>query len=625
MAVLKEEHYITSNDIALQAGVSVRTIKSEIKLINELLKTYDFYVESKTGLGYRMSTRGCKPIPDMNYFLEDLEYDTIFKGDQSLEGRVRYIAIRLLDSAAYIKSECLADELFISASTLSHDLKQVKYIFQNFHIHIRSRPYKGLIAVGEEIDIRNCIDFLYFKNHRYETEGLPIYGEDTIPIIQKMFHTLSNITDRYRLQYPSYSLHDIAVQTFIACQRTKKGCVLKQFTYPNSTTAHEITQEYAAEIENQWGMTMPTAEMQRLECMIDTLYVVDEMHSYEAEHKRILNDTFCEINALFGFDFEEEFTLKAALMQHMKQLVKRCCHHVLIDNPLADRVLSDYLLSVDFANVLARKLQDHYHFMISSDEFSYLVLYFNVTAYASSRMKDKSLYIYCPTSRAEEQIIREEVTHLFKEIVHKIVAVSKEDLEKMHYNGLDLLLTSSDLPACVPAYVQRVPVDFNHKMEFISNILIALNKQIEGYFNIDELLNKDFFVVNPAISSKDEYFEFLFDHLCESMMMDYGEAEYLYERVEPFGQEVGNHIVFMRSQNKFVMPFMHITFVKDMFYWNSDYVKMMIFINFGDSSVEFREFVYQRFKRFFADKSLVDRIFKTMDFDFFMKEIMRKD
>ena len=48
----------------------------------------------------------------------------------------------------------------------------------------------------------------------------------------------------------------------------------------------------------------------------------------------------------------------------------------MIYNPLAERILSNYLLSVDF-NVLARRLEQTYHFKISIDEFSYLVLYFN--------------------------------------------------------------------------------------------------------------------------------------------------------------------------------------------------------------------------------------------------------
>lgn len=619
MELLKHEGYVTSKHLALSIGVSIRTVKSEIKMINQSLMIYDIFIESKTGFGYRMNTVGRKDMPDVNYFLKDLDYDNYLMVSDSMEGRIRHIACRLLESPDYIKSENLADELFISSSTLSHDLKQVKYIFQIFSLKVLSKPYKGIKVSGEEEDLRNCIDFLCFRNRSEKDSTFFIYGEEAHEKVELLFNKLSEIVEKYHLQYPSYSLHDIAVQGYIALKRMEKGKVLKEKNYSCSDIAKKITDEYVYYLNEHYQGFLPLAEKNRIECMIDTLYVLDDDGSSDIEYKWILDDTFKEINGLFDFDFEQEFTLVNSLLQHIKQLVKRCKNNVLIYNPLAECVLRDYLLSVDFANVLARKLQDHYHFKISIDEFSYLVLYFNVTVYSSSRMKDKSLYIYCPSSRAEEQIIREEVKKLFKEIVNKIEVVNKDQLEKMRYNGLDIIITNVETLNHVPYYVQRVYADLNHKMEFISNILIQLNEQVEGYFNIDELLSKDMFYVDQVLSSKDEYFEFLFDNLCESMVMDYGEAGYLYERVEKYGQEVDNNVVFVRSQNKFVMPFIHITFVKDMFYWDTSYAKLIIFINFADSSVEFRNHVYKRFKTLFSDKEKLDKVFKTTEFAEFLK------
>ena len=39
-----------------------------------------------------------------------------------------------------------------------------------------------------------------------------------------------------------------------------------------------------------------------------------------------------------------------------------------------------------------------------------------------------------------------------------------------------------------------------------------------------------------------------------------------------------------------------------MFYWDTGYVKLILFVNFGDSGVEFRNFVYGKCRNLLADK-----------------------
>ena len=544
--LLKKSDYLTSRQLALCVGVSVRTIKSEVKRINELLAVYDIHIEAKTGIGYRMNAIGNKEIPDINYFLEDMDYDNYLYVSDSLEGRVHFIACRLLEASDFIKSEALADELFISLSTLSHDLKQVKYIFRNFGIKIMSKPYKGIFVSGKEKNIRNCIDFLCFKYNYKNSESYSIYGYDALEMIDSLYSKLTQIAEFHNFQYPSYSLYDISVQTYIAIQRMKQGKLLQKEEYVCSKEAREITNEFLRYIEDVCSIKMPDTEVCRLQCMVDTLYIIGDISQNKKEYERILNETLKEIRILYDFDFNQEFYKSSSLLLHLEQLIKRCRNDVMIYNPLAERILSNYLLSVDFANVLARRLEQTYHFKISIDEFSYLVLYFNVTIFSSSKMKDKVLYIYCPESRAIEQMIYKEIKHLFEEIVNRITVVTRNELDTMQYSALDIIISNVKLPNSVPNFVPNIYADLNNKMEFISKILIQLNEHVEGYFNIGEILYENMFYNKQNLSSKDEYFEFLFDSLCESLIMDYGEAGHLYSQLEKFGQEIGENVVIIR-------------------------------------------------------------------------------
>ncbi|MEG1793229.1 MAG: helix-turn-helix domain-containing protein [Bacilli bacterium] len=623
--LIKQENYITSKKLALLNNVSIRTIKSEVKQINSYLQVYDMLIESCTGLGYRINTVGNKEMADINLLLEDIDYERHSIINETMKDRTDYIAIKFLKEQDFVKSEQLLNELYISPSTLSHDLRQVKHIFKMFNLKIISKPYKGLYIFGDEINIRNCIDCLFFKKNKTKKAKYLLYGNNVLSEIGNIYNALTEIIESSSFKYPFYNLKDIAIQVYISIQRIKMDHSLKSKEINRSSDeVREIVEGIKKYVSDKYKINYNENEINRLECIIDTLYVMNDNKKFELEYKYLLDETFKDINYMFGINFQNDYTMADFLISHLNQLIRRSKNNVMINNPLTDKILKDYLLPVDIANVLADNLKEKYNLKISIDEFSYLVLYFNLTIYSGSQMKDKSLLVFCPTSRAEEQLIKEEVYRLFKEIVKQIKIVNKEELENKCYSNLDIIITNTELPVCIPEYIQVIRADLDNKMELFSKILIQLNEHVKGTFNINELLNEDMISNNICINSKEEYFEFLFDNLCEGLYMDYGEASHLYDCVEEFGQEIGSQIVFIRSQNKFVLPFIHITLAKEQFFWERYYAKLIIFVNFGDSNAEFRDFIYSKFQRIFSNKDIVDEFMKELSFETIEKELQSK-
>ena len=66
------------------------------------------------------------------------------------EERVSHIIRRLLLSDGYLKLEDLADEIYVSKSTLQNDLKLVKHRLAKYDIRLISRPHYGLrVSAGK--------------------------------------------------------------------------------------------------------------------------------------------------------------------------------------------------------------------------------------------------------------------------------------------------------------------------------------------------------------------------------------------------------------------------------------------------------------------------------------------
>ena len=123
---LLRDHYhgITGEKIAEQLGVSSRTIRSDIKILQRAIP--DIKILSSPNRGYRLNS------------LEDVDeiYRKVFcKFDEGLETarqRTNYILGKLLEntfSNNTITQMDLADEMFIGLSTVKIYFNQVKKIF----------------------------------------------------------------------------------------------------------------------------------------------------------------------------------------------------------------------------------------------------------------------------------------------------------------------------------------------------------------------------------------------------------------------------------------------------------------------------------------------------------------
>lgn len=75
----------------------------------------------------------------------------------SRSDRISYLLRRLLLSEDYMKLDELAEELFVSESTVKNDLKAVKHLFSLHGLSVAHRPKYGLRLTGDEMKLRYCL------------------------------------------------------------------------------------------------------------------------------------------------------------------------------------------------------------------------------------------------------------------------------------------------------------------------------------------------------------------------------------------------------------------------------------------------------------------------------------
>lgn len=90
-----------------------------------------------------------------------------------------HIIRRLLIADHFLKLEDLAEELFVSRSTLNNDFKEVKRTLKNYGISIDARPNYGIRLKGDEMRLRFCMSEFIINR----SSGEQIGGLDNAPRI----------------------------------------------------------------------------------------------------------------------------------------------------------------------------------------------------------------------------------------------------------------------------------------------------------------------------------------------------------------------------------------------------------------------------------------------------------
>ncbi|MDN6840552.1 MAG: helix-turn-helix domain-containing protein, partial [Tetragenococcus halophilus] len=159
--LLSTDELQTSGEIATNLQLSSKTVQKEMKELNKLLSDKTAIIDSYRGKGYLLR------IFDEEQFKHFLRKDTD-KNDQVIptepEARMQFLMEKLLLQTSYLKIDDLADELFVSRSTLQSDINDVRNIVKKYHLSLEQKPNYGIKITGNEMDIRFCISEYVF-NH----------------------------------------------------------------------------------------------------------------------------------------------------------------------------------------------------------------------------------------------------------------------------------------------------------------------------------------------------------------------------------------------------------------------------------------------------------------------------
>lgn len=424
-----------------QFHLSFRSIQTDIAEIKETIKEHGLYIENNKNCICMSITNQETANIFMNSIIQDYNLNQFFE-DQS--SRISYIISRLLDSNDYLKSADLADEMYISRSQISNDIKLAKNMLSSYHLTLISKPYYGIKIIGKENDIRNYIiqEKLKIKNLVCDEITHSFSSHEHIDDI-------NNIVIKI-LTHSHYIISDIALQNLIlhivtAVNRIKSGHLIHMDSL-------NISPVYAHVIEISKNILEKCADIYNFEFNDDeifflalNLYGKREFDKQEFITDEINNLVFLglyKIKEIFGLDFTSNLNLRISLGLHILPLLTRINTNMQLRNIMTFNIKQKYTLAYDLASTFTNTIIPSDK-KILDDEIAYVALHFVNYIDENSPQKKKRMLIISSLRRSETILLQNNILRNFPSI-KEVKIISKNSLSTTNVNNYNVICTTEN-------------------------------------------------------------------------------------------------------------------------------------------------------------------------------------
>ena len=219
-----KDHYITGNKISSFIGISSKTLRVDIKDINQKLKRTNAEIICVKGRGYILNVIDKNALNIELAKLSEEKVDINNFIPTTSDSRVTYIIKKLLTLELKenkgINHSKLCDELYISLTTLKSDLKIVKKKLHEFNIDLLKDGLKGVSLRGNESDFRSCTSSFIFRTDENDIKSSKnvqiIFNNDNAKTIEKL---LTKCIDKNGITITNISFYSLLIHILIASKR----------------------------------------------------------------------------------------------------------------------------------------------------------------------------------------------------------------------------------------------------------------------------------------------------------------------------------------------------------------------------------------------------------------------
>lgn len=635
--LIRNKKVLSSDQIALSIGVSSRTIRNDIKELNTLMKRHGASILSEAGSGFYLKVDDQDAFQKLRKEIaedEEGEPDNIIPSDP--KERANYIMQKLLkstlDSAVVIDPYDLADEVFISMSTLKKDIKQIDKLLERFSLKVGISQKKGVHIIGDEANIRYCISEFIFKHNDLDLEKENQFLDDLIDldIYQQIKEILLDIMQKYEIRLTDIAFKNLIVHIVIIMKRAK----------------HQQRIDYD---EDEIKNLESHVEFLAAKDVLDKIHqemkldITDEVH-YLTQHlissKKFLTTDFAndqeeyqfkkEIQAILyrikeetSVDLSDDIQLINGLAVHLSVALQRLRFHMNVRNDFLDYMKNNYPFAFELAVKASEFVESAFHIKTNENEIGLLAIHFGAALERKGLNEKKKTFeacIVCATGMATAMLMKERVKQFFQDRIHIVKTCPLYEVNQELIDSMDIILTT-------------VPIkDFKSEKIVQTQLLLDMQdvKNIEAFISdhsitnaqFKEIFREDLYFSNIHLKTRDEVLHYITDQMEEKGYMNQQTKQSVFKREEMATTELGSLVAMPHSiDSDKEEASVSVTILDKPMIWDQEKVQVVILLNIPKSKYQMWENVFKTLYNFLIRDFGVGKLTKGCTYDEFIRDL----
>lgn len=513
----QKDEWTKGKELAEILKITSRTIRSDINGIN-CIEGEPLILSSKEG--YKL--------------IKNKAYTKYIKSDSvpiSSIDRVYYILNKLLSHNELFDIYDIADEIFVSTSTLENDLKKLKEILENHKLSLEKKSNKICIK-GNEKDKRRLFstilyketnNFLDLKNYQRFFSKFDLYEIKSIT---------TDSFNKYHIYVNEYSIISLALHIAITLERIAHNCFLndKEHNYIKLNN-HKITESIVTTLEKKYDLKFPKLELCYLDFILNSRATLSysDINMYNLKdfvdkyYIDLVDDILLKIKQVYHIDINgEEFFVKFVV--HVQSMINRAEKKIYTKNPLNKSLKLTYPFIFDLSVFVANEIMKRTNIKIADDEIGYIAIHIGTVIEKNKLTTNKiKTAIVCPKYHDIHLTIIEKLRNKycdFIEITNIITTIdySIENLMEELVISITELNNIYDIPS-----VKINPFLTDSDYEKIDKQIKQINKQrhinvIKSY--VINYFDKDLFFTDKQFEDEFEAIKFLGQKLLDKKLVN---------------------------------------------------------------------------------------------------------
>ena len=462
-----------TKELALQLGVSEKTIQRDLQWLESWLRDWSLQLEKMPGRGIRLR------VDDLQ---QRLQLEQQLNGDESSSDALSHnsrrvkIASQLLSDAPRATSiSKLSERYFISHASIVNDLKVIEEWLQPLGLVLQRGP-GGTHIEGNEQTLRQAMVSLINDVMQQNVAGTPLlprldpgsqqalvhyFGDEDVAFVQALLQQME--------QQLSYPLGDawylnLCSHILIMMHRMAQGNALALETLTSAQDLDQrilkIAQNMVVQIEQRMCCALPADEVGFIyHYIVSSGIVVEErgdnapLHNQfsTAESVKITCELIDRFASFIQQDLAQDRLLFEGLLVHIKPLLNRLKYHIHIRNPLLVDIQQEmkeiFSLTQQAMQLTARSQGLS---SVADDEIGYLCVHFQ--AALERQIAHKRILVVCSSGVGTSHLLKSRILRAFPDWEIVGVVSASNHAEFCQRETVDLVITTIHLNAgAVPA------------------------------------------------------------------------------------------------------------------------------------------------------------------------------